>query len=110
MRILLDENMPNKLRPTLQGLGHQVDSVDSLHLKGLSNSRLYQEVAQGYDLLFTKDRDFVAQIRSLHASGFAKVVLTTLPQQPEPAFVAAFMAAFVSTDWSTVNSGSDWPS
>ena len=44
MRILLDENMPESLRRALADLGHEVDSVASLRLKGLDNGRLYQDV------------------------------------------------------------------
>lgn len=44
MRILLDENMPESLRRALGELGHEVDSVASLRLKGLDNGRLYRDV------------------------------------------------------------------
>ena len=56
MKILLDENLPEGLIEPLRQLGHIVDSVGSLRLKGLDNGRLYREVASGYDLFFTKDR------------------------------------------------------
>lgn len=52
MRILLDENMPESLRRALVELGHTVDSVASLRLKGIDNGRPYGEVAQRYDLCF----------------------------------------------------------
>jgi len=39
-----------------------------------------------------------------------KVVLTIIRQQPEVQFVAAFMAAFVSTDWLTSGLLREWPS
>jgi uncharacterized alpha-E superfamily protein len=41
MRILLDENMPESVRHALRELGHEVDSVASLHLTGLDNGGLY---------------------------------------------------------------------
>jgi len=50
VRILLDENMPESLRRALAELGHEVDSVASLRLKGLDNGRLYQDVADVDDL------------------------------------------------------------
>ena len=53
MKILLDENLPEGLIEPLGQLGHIVDSVGSLRLKGLENGRLYREVASGYDLFFT---------------------------------------------------------
>jgi hypothetical protein len=45
VRVLLDENLPEGLVEPLRLLGHTVDSVASLRLKGLDNGRLYREVA-----------------------------------------------------------------
>src|SRR2546430_16654655 len=83
----------------LRQLGHIVDSVGSLRLKGLDNGRLYREVASGYDLFFTKDRQFVAQLDIVTEPGPVKAVLTVIRQQPQARFVAAFMEAFPETDW-----------
>jgi hypothetical protein len=54
VKILLDENLPEGLIEPLRRLGHVVDSVGSLKLKGLDNSRLYREVAAEYALFFTR--------------------------------------------------------
>ncbi|PYN18990.1 MAG: hypothetical protein DMD99_26410 [Candidatus Rokuibacteriota bacterium] len=91
MKILLDENLSEGLIEPLRQLGHIVDSVGSLRLKGLDNGRLYREVASGYDLFFTKDRQFVAQLDAVTEPSSVKVVLTIIRQQPEVQFVAAFM-------------------
>ena len=48
MKILLDETLREGLIEPLRQLGHLVDSVGSLRLKGLENGRLYREVASGY--------------------------------------------------------------
>ena len=40
MKILLDENMPESLLGALANLGHEVDSVNHLKLKGLDNGTL----------------------------------------------------------------------
>ena len=109
MRILLDENMPNGLLAPLRALGHTVESVGTLRLKGLDNSRLYGEVAQAYDLFFTKDRDFVGRLRVPGARSSVRVVLTSIRQRPEPEFVSLFMEAFVRTDWARIESGGEWP-
>ncbi len=109
MRILLDENLPEGLIEPLRGLGHTVDSVSSLRLKGLDNGRLYREVALDYDLFFTKDRAFAVRVGTLAAPAPVRVILATIPQQPEAQFVAAFMEEFVSTDWSTVEPVREWP-
>ena len=45
MKILLDENMPDSLVGALNDLGHEVDSVNRLKLKGLDNGTLYRQVA-----------------------------------------------------------------
>jgi len=110
VKILLDETLPEGLIEPLRQLGHIVDSVGSLRLKGLENGRLYREVASGYDLFFTKDRQFVAQLDAVTEPSSVKVVLTIIRQQPEVQFVAAFMAAFVSTDWLTSGLLREWPS
>ena len=109
MRILLDENLPEGLIEPLRRLGHLVDSVGSLRLKGVDNGRLYRQVAVGYDLFFTKDREFAARVESLEDTSPVTVVLTVIHQQPQAEFVAAFMAAFVETDWSGAGPIREWP-
>jgi len=69
VRVLLDENLPEGLVESLRLLGHTVDSVASLRLKGLDNGRLYREVASGYDLFFTKDREFANRVSTLAEPG-----------------------------------------
>ena len=110
MRILLDENLPEGLIEALRRLGHLVDSVGSLRLKGIDNGRLYREVASQYDLFFTKDREFAARVTGLTAPASVAVILTVIRQQPERDFVAAFTAAFAKTDWSAGERVREWPS
>ena len=109
MRILLDENMPESVRVALRQLGHEADSVVSLRLQGLDNSRLYQEVVQSYELCFTKDRGFVLAVRAIANPGSVKVLRVTLAQEPRGRFTAAFLAAFQASDWSKYPNGGDWP-
>lgn len=109
MKILLDENMPESLRIALQQLGHRVDSVASLQLKGLDNSRLYREVAQSYDLCFTRDHGFVQAVRAIDRPSPVKVLRVTIPQARGGQFTQAFIQAFHQTDWSAYPNGSDWP-
>jgi hypothetical protein len=47
--------MPESLVEALEHLGHQVDSVNHLKLKGLDNGTLYRQIAIDYDLCFTRD-------------------------------------------------------
>ena len=90
-------------------LGHQVDSVASLRLKGLDNSRLYREAAQSYELCFTKDRAFVANVRAVDRPGSVKVFRVTLPQAAGQEFTRRFVDVFQQTDRSAYPNGSDWP-
>lgn len=109
MKVLLDENVPESVRVALGQLGHQADSIASLRLKGLENGRLYREVAQSYDLFFTKDRDFVRTVRAIDSPAPVKVLLVTIPQEPRGRFTNAFIEAFKRTDWSLYPNGSEWP-
>jgi hypothetical protein len=109
VRILLDENMPESLRRALAEPGHAMDSVTSLRLKGLDNGRLYQDVAQRYDLCFSKDRLFVYSVRAIDQPGAVTVLRVTLAQAPRGRFTEAFIEAFRRTDWSRFPNGGDWP-
>ncbi len=109
MKILLDENLPESLIPALRALGHEVDSVNSLRLKGLDNSTLYLQVAQSYDLYFTRDAGFVHNVRQMNMKSQVKLLRVVLPQKPAREFVEDFVRAFLSSDWSAYANGDDWP-
>jgi predicted nuclease of predicted toxin-antitoxin system len=74
VKILLDENMPESLVGALEGLGHEVDSVNHLKLKGLDNGTLYRQVAIGYDLCFTRDSAFAHNVRQMRDPSQVKVL------------------------------------
>jgi len=93
VRILLDDNMPESLRRALVELGHEVDSVASLRLKGIDNGRLYQEVAHRYDLCFSKDRSFVQSVRAIDRPGAVRGLRVTIAQAPRGRFTQAFVEA-----------------
>ena len=109
MRILLDENMPDSLVPALRQLGHQVESINGLLLKGIDNGTLYRQVAQNYDLCFTRDAGFTHNVRQMRGQSAVKVLLVILPQQHSGPFVDAFIKSFQGSDWSKYANGSDWP-
>lgn len=109
MKILLDENLPESLIEALAELGHDVDSINSLRLKGIDNGTLYREVAQAYDVCFTRDAGFVHSVRQEGGSPETKLLRVTLPQQPAGKFVDAFVLAFRETDWATYVNADDWP-
>jgi predicted nuclease of predicted toxin-antitoxin system len=109
VRILLDENLPESLVSALQQLGHHVDTINSLRLKGLDNGTLYRKIAQAYDLCFTKDAGFVHNIRQMREPTKTKLLRVLLPQQLAQPFVNVFVLEFQRTDWSQYENGNDWP-
>ena len=109
MKILLDENLPESLLAALRRLGHQVDSVNSLRLKGIDNGALYRFAAQAYDLCFTRDSGFVHNVRQTEPQANIKILRVAIRQQRAGLFVDEFIKAFVAADWSQYASGNDWP-
>jgi hypothetical protein len=81
VKILLDENMPESLVGALEDLGHKVDSVNHLKLKGLVNGTLYRQVAVQYDLCFTRDVGFAHNVRPRRDPSQVKVLRVIVPQQ-----------------------------
>jgi hypothetical protein len=55
--------MPESLAGALEDLGHHVDSVNNLKLKGIDNGTLYRQVAVDYELCFTRDAGFALNVR-----------------------------------------------
>ena len=109
MKILLDENMPESLAGALEDLGHEVDSVNSLKLKGIDNGTLYRQVAADYELCFTRDGDFARNVRQMRDPSAVKVLRVIVPQQRVESFLPAFIDAFQKSDWSRYSNGDDWP-
>ena len=109
MRILLDENMPRKLRAVLIAEGHDVDSVWSLQLQGIDNGGLYQFAASSYDLCFTRDAEFSKRVATSKQIVRVKLVHVVIPQTRQDEFVQQFLIEFRKTDWSKPSSSQDWP-
>lgn len=109
MKILLDENLPESLLAALERLGHQVDSINHLKLKGLDNGTLYRQVAKDYDLCFTRDAGFAHNVRQMRDQLQVKILRVIVPQQRVESFVPAFIDAFQKSDWARYSNGTDWP-
>ena len=101
--------MPESLVGALEGLGHEVDSVNHLKLKGLDNGTLYRQVAIGYDLCFTRDSGFAHNVRQMRDPSQVKVLRVIVTQQKVKSFVPAFVDALQKSDWSHYSNGDDWP-
>jgi predicted nuclease of predicted toxin-antitoxin system len=98
VKILLDENLPDSLVVALEDLGHEVNSVNHLKLKGLDNGTLYRQVAVQYDLCFTRDSGFAHNVRQMRDPAQVKVLRVIVPQQRTELFVPAFVDAFQKAD------------
>ena len=109
MKILPDENMPRKLLGALIAEGQEVDSVRSLKLQGIDNGALYQLAVSSYDLCFTRDAEFSKRIQQTKSAVRLKLVHVIIPQTRQDEFVQQFLTAFRKTDWSTHDTGDDWP-
>lgn len=97
MKILLDENMPNSILGFLREEGHIADSVNTLRLKEMENGKLYREVAQEYDLFFTRDVGFIEAIRRIKTASRCVTLRVTLPQLPTEKFLSLFRNKFMAT-------------
>lgn len=101
--------MPEPLVSAMENLGHQVDSVNHLKLKGLDNGTLYRQVAVHYDPCFTRDAGFAHNVRRMRVPSQVKVLRVVVPQQRTESFVSAFVDAFQKSDWLRYSNGDDWP-
>lgn len=74
MKVCLDEGVPEKVAEYL--LGHEVESVRSLGLKGLKNGRLLAAItASGFGAFITNDKRMEAE-GQLRGRSFAVLVLS----------------------------------
>ncbi len=108
MKIFLDENVPHKLTDALRALGHDVESVQTLHIKGIKNGELYRRI-QDYDLCFTRDEEFARSSSTSLLQGKVKVLRVTLKQRPQDAYIVEFLTHFIRTDWEQYKNGDNWP-
>jgi hypothetical protein len=88
--------MPESLVGALEDLGHEVDSVNHLKLKGLDNGTLYRQVAVQYDLCFTRDTGFAHNVRQMRDPSPVKVLRVIVPQQRTESFVPLLLMLFKS--------------
>jgi predicted nuclease of predicted toxin-antitoxin system len=58
MKIKLDENLPARLLPILEDLGHDVDTVPGEHLSGRPDVEVWQAARAEGRFLITQDLDF----------------------------------------------------
>jgi len=109
VKILLDENLPQKLVNALRLEDCETESVHTLRMQGLDNGRHYRFSLENYDLCFTRDFGFAHNARQGTPPAHFKLLLVKLPQKPQDEFIADFIAAFRGTDFKKFQHGDDWP-
>jgi predicted nuclease of predicted toxin-antitoxin system len=109
VKILLDENLPRKLVAALRGEGHEVESVHTLRMQGMENGGLLRFALANFDLCFTRDLGFAHNARRGSTPAGFKLLRVTLAQKPQDEFVAEFISAFRTSDWTRFQHGDDWP-
>ena len=78
MKILLDENLPQKLVAALRREGYEVESVRRLRLQGLDDGKLYEFARDRFDLCFTRDAGFRNLVRQDRQPARLKLLRVTL--------------------------------
>jgi predicted nuclease of predicted toxin-antitoxin system len=90
MRILLDENVPVDILPVLHRAGIEAESVNFIGWKRLQNGELIVRAREQFNLLLTRDKDFDEEYLKNQITVSFGIVLLAIPQQPGPAYAAAF--------------------
>jgi predicted nuclease of predicted toxin-antitoxin system len=104
---LLDANMPTKLAQVLFDLGVPAETTHQRGWGALSNAKLLEAaVPQGFTCLLTRDRLFAeSAARALRLFPRFGVVVVTLPQLREKAFLDAFCKAWSASPIVSVPGG-----
>jgi predicted nuclease of predicted toxin-antitoxin system len=90
MRVLPDENVPVDILPVLRSSGIEAESVNFIGWKRLQNGELIMRAREQCNLLLTRDKDFDEEYLTKHITANFGIVLLAIPQQPGPAYAAAF--------------------
>lgn len=63
LRLLIDEDMPRSLKPTLADDGHEVTDVRDVGLRGCTDEKIYEYAQQQHLGIVTGDLGFASIIR-----------------------------------------------
>lgn len=93
MKIKLDENLPLSLKPALEKLRHDVETVSSEGLLGLPDMEVLEVATDERRLLFTADRDF--EDAEKFPPGTHPGIVVFRPAKRDRANVVPYVVAFV---------------
>jgi predicted nuclease of predicted toxin-antitoxin system len=95
LNIKIDENIPERLVPALQRLGHDVDTVRTERLVGRGDSEVWQAAQTANRFLITQDLDF-SDLRKYAPGTHAGLLLLRLREPGRNTLVDRVMALFTS--------------
>lgn len=99
MKIKLDENLPERVRPILQSLGYEVDTVPEEHLSGRPDDEVWQAAQAQGRFLITQDLDF-SDTRQFAPGTHAGLLLVRLREPGAQALAQAIAAVAPQiADW-----------
>jgi len=97
MRAKLDENLPLRLAATLDGLGHDVQSVYSAGLGGVTDKRVWTVAQDEGRFLITQDLDF-SDIRRFRPGSHEGIMLVRLKRPGRKALFGKVSEVFQTND------------
>lgn len=100
MKIKLDENLPLRIGPELQALGHEVHTLEMEGLSGCSDDELWRAAQNEARLLITQDLDF-SDIRAFAPGKHHGLLLIRLRLPSRRALIARLTDVFRSEDVSS---------
>ena len=97
MRIKLDENLPTRLVPLLDALGHNTDTVPEEQLQGRNDSVIWQATQDAGRFLVTQDMDF-SDIRQFRPGTHHGILLLRMRAPGRAALIARLLSIFHTED------------
>ncbi len=95
MKIKLDENLPERLVPELQSLGHDIDTVRTEGLTGKDDDEVWRATQLSGRFLITQDLDF-SDVRRFAPGTHAGLLLVRLAQPGRDALTLRIAMLFAT--------------
>ena len=95
MNFLIDENMPRSLTPLFAALGHNVQDVRDIGLRGRPDDEVYATAIASDAIIVTRDRGF-AVVRNWPSDFTAGVIFVNLPDDTPANMVNARISVLLS--------------
>lgn len=97
MRIKLDENLPTRLAPLLDALGHNADTVPDEQLQGRNDPAIWKASQDAGRFLITQDMDF-SDIRQFRPGTHHGILLLRMRTPGRVALTARLLSIYQTED------------